>query len=83
VKILKMSISDAELFTQILHKHVKNEDLLTPLFSVESCNVSESSDRAPDEEPKKVDFPRKNSTARYLGRIFSPVAGGAKSQLWG
>jgi hypothetical protein len=54
VKILKMSISDAELFTQILHKHVKNEDLLTPLFSVESCNVSESSDRAPDEEPKKV-----------------------------
>lgn len=65
MKILKMSISDAELFTQILHKHVKNEDLLTPLFSVESCNVSESSDRAPDKEPKKVDSPEK--TTAQLG----------------
>ncbi|RZC33691.1 cysteine-rich protein 2-binding protein [Asbolus verrucosus] len=52
IKILKMSITDAELFTQILHKHVKNEDLLTPLFSIDT-SVMETSE-VQDEEAKKT-----------------------------
>lgn len=46
-----MSIPDSELFNQILHKHVQNEDLLTPLYTVES---SIESPEKTGEELKKV-----------------------------
>ena len=53
LKILKMSISDGELFTQILHKYVKNEDLLTPVYMVEAP-ISDGSDKVSDEDTIKV-----------------------------
>ncbi|XP_044263521.1 cysteine-rich protein 2-binding protein isoform X2 [Tribolium madens] len=49
-KILKISISDAELFTQILHKNIKNDDLLTPLFTVDVPELEKN----PDDETKKI-----------------------------
>ncbi|XP_063908041.1 cysteine-rich protein 2-binding protein [Zophobas morio] len=52
LKILKMSISDGELFTQILHKYVKNEDLLTPVYMVEAP-ISDGSDKVSDEDTIK------------------------------
>lgn len=57
IKILKMSVSDSELFTQILHKHVKSEDLLTPLLSLDSSSVADISEKKPDDEIKKVNNP--------------------------
>ncbi|KYB26599.1 Cysteine-rich protein 2-binding protein-like Protein [Tribolium castaneum] len=49
-KILKISVSDTELFTQILHKNIKDDDLLTPLFTVDVPNFSEKN---PDDETNK------------------------------